>query len=146
MAVSSDASLGRQLPIAVADGLGEASIPDAVLHLVGDRCEWASPSSLAALGWDPRALIGKRRQDLVHPDDLARIAAAVAKTDREQQWVTPRLHYRFRHPTSDWQRVSAIAHRIDCFGNNSPTWALVVRPDPHESDYEAGDLRFSTGT
>lgn len=126
-----------------ADRSDDQSVADAVLHIIGDRCEWASPSSLTALGWHPRALIGMRRQDMVHPDDLARVSAAVVGADQEHQWVTPRLRYRFRHPTSEWQWVSAVAHRIDCFGNASPNWALVLKPEPREHDQPAAISAFS---
>ena len=37
---------------------------------------WVSPSVTSVLGWQPDQVVGRSPQEFVHPDDLARIAAA----------------------------------------------------------------------
>ncbi len=41
--------------------------------------EWVSPSITEAMGWDPEALVGQPFRDLVHPDELAQVAATQAR-------------------------------------------------------------------
>lgn len=42
---------------------------------VGGVFRFASPESVALLGWEPSDLIGRRQEELVHPDDVASAAA-----------------------------------------------------------------------
>lgn len=52
---------------------------DVVMRLdLDSRIEWVSPSVTNVLGWDPKELVGSRKDDLVYPDDVSRVRAEVA--------------------------------------------------------------------
>jgi PAS domain S-box-containing protein len=54
---------------------------------------WVSPSVTAVLGWRPDELVGRDGFDLVHPDDVARLRASVARV-RSGEPVFDRLRVR----------------------------------------------------
>lgn len=52
---------------------------DIVLAFVGDELVWASPSVQRLLGYTPADLMGPVRVELLHPDDVSTVSAAMAQ-------------------------------------------------------------------
>ncbi|MDO8612143.1 MAG: PAS domain S-box protein, partial [Dehalococcoidia bacterium] len=74
--------------------------PDGALRYV-------SPSVQRTLGYEPEELVGKNPSDLVHPDDLPAVMAAVAENLRSLE-PGPLLEARLRHRDGSWRVVEAI--------------------------------------
>jgi len=74
--------------------------PDGALRYV-------SPSVQRTLGYKPEEMVGKNPSDLVHPDDLPAVTAAVAETLRSLE-PGPLLEIRLRHRDGSWRAVEAI--------------------------------------
>jgi len=73
--------------------------PDGALRYI-------SPSVQRTLGYEPEELVGKNPSDLVHPDDLPAVMAAVAENLRTPE-PGPLLEIRFRHRDGSWRAVEA---------------------------------------
>ncbi len=67
---------------------------------------YASPSALAVLGYEPGDLVGHAARDLVHPDDIARLAQTAAV--QFERGVPEPIQYRARHRDGTWHDVEAI--------------------------------------
>lgn len=85
---------------------------------VDGRISWITPSVASVLGWSAEALVGRRLQDLVHPDDLA-----ANRVKREQMLASGLTHGRaeLRYATADggW-RWMAVAGRTVLDGDGRP--------------------------
>lgn len=82
---------------------------DVVLHIGPDqRCCWASPSVTRLLGWRPEELIGRSREEMVHPDDLARLVQARISPVGQSMEV----QYRFRCASGSYRWVSGVLRRL----------------------------------
>src|SRR3990172_7404028 len=68
---------------------------------------YLSPSVRRTLGYDPEELVGKNPSDLVHPDDLPAVMAAVAENLRSTE-PGPLMEIRLRHRNGSWRAVEAI--------------------------------------
>ena len=70
-----------------------------------------SPSHLRVLGYTPEELNGTNPFALVHPDDVARVAAAFT-IGLTGVTSTPRLEFRFRHRDGSWRVLETIAKNM----------------------------------
>jgi diguanylate cyclase (GGDEF)-like protein/PAS domain S-box-containing protein len=66
---------------------------------------YASPSHVAALGYEPSALVGMNALELVHRDDLERARAALAES---LAGVSRAEQYRLRHREGGWVVVEGM--------------------------------------
>jgi diguanylate cyclase (GGDEF)-like protein/PAS domain S-box-containing protein len=79
---------------------------DVVLHSRrGGAIDWVSPSAEPILGYRPEDLIGRRVADLMHPDDLERVAGYIRSSLAEGR-LTGRLEARFRAADGSWRWMS----------------------------------------
>ena len=77
------------------------------------RVRYESPSVVHLLGYGPAALIGVSAFDLIHPDDLASVAAAFMQ-GLETPGYVHRGEYRLRHASGEWRYFEIISHyRMD---------------------------------
>lgn len=77
------------------------------------RVRYESPSVVHLLGYGPAALIGVSAFDLIHPDDLASVAAAFMQ-GLETPGYVHRGEYRLRHASGAWRYFEIISHyRMD---------------------------------
>jgi diguanylate cyclase (GGDEF)-like protein/PAS domain S-box-containing protein len=89
--------------------------PDGALRYV-------SPSVQRTLGYKPEELVGKNPSDLVHPDDLPTVMAAVAENLRSTE-PGPLIEIRLRHRDGSWRAVEAIGRS---FLDESGALGIVV--------------------
>jgi len=79
---------------------------DVVLHSrPGGLIDWASPSAEPILGYRPEDLVGRRVADLMHPDDLDRVAGFI-RASLAEGMLTGRLEARFRAADGSWRWMS----------------------------------------
>jgi PAS domain S-box-containing protein len=76
----------------------------------GGVIEGVSAAVKALGGYDPEHLIGRHYQDIVHPDDCARAAAAFASLLRGDD-AKP-ITLRYRHKDGSWRTVQASARNF----------------------------------
>jgi len=103
--------LGRRLAAAEADGppLGRrfqqallASAHEGMLLLdAGGVCRYAGPASAAVVSHPPEVLVGRRFEELVHPDDRAAVQDCIG-TAVAQPGRTHPLAFRFRRADGQW--------------------------------------------
>lgn len=62
-----------------------APVVRATLRLSQGLVQWASPSLMTLLGWEPNDWIGHRLEDYVHPDDLDRTLRALAEDSPDER-------------------------------------------------------------
>jgi PAS domain S-box-containing protein len=62
-------------------------------------------------GYEPDELLGRRLFDLVHPDDRARIAAAIDRIGAGEQG-TITVEYRYRHKNGSWLRLLSVCRNL----------------------------------
>jgi len=77
----------------------------------GARFTWISPAGAASLGFTAEEVPGRRLMDLVHPDDVSRVAslfAGVAGTPG----ATARATARLRHRNGTWRTFDGIARNL----------------------------------
>ena len=68
---------------------------------------YVSPSSQAALGVPPDALLGRPLLDEVHPEERARLAAALQAVKGQAGQVVDRTEFRTRHADGTWRWMEA---------------------------------------
>ena len=68
---------------------------------------YISPSVRRTLGYEPEELVGKNPSELVHPDDLPAILAAIASSMQSLE-PGPLLEIRLRHRDGSWRVAEAI--------------------------------------
>jgi len=75
------------------------------------RIRYANPSCQRILGYPPEELVGTTGLELVHPDDRASAAAAMADF-----WQKPgargTLQYRARHANGTWVSLEVVAYNL----------------------------------
>ena len=72
---------------------------------------YASPSVERALGYAPRERVGSPALELVHPDDVPRVARLFAPGSRDNGLIGP-AEYRVRHRDGSWRRVEAVGKNL----------------------------------
>src|SRR5881398_915030 len=86
-----------------------------IVTIVGDNgvFRYASPSVERVLGYGPAELLERSAFDLVHPEDIALVAEALARA--LQQPHSPQLaEFRFRHRDGSWRVLEAVGQaRVD---------------------------------
>jgi PAS domain S-box-containing protein len=97
-----------------------------VLALDGTRT-YLSPSVRDVLGYAPEELIGKRMEEMPHPDDRPLAAAAVAALTRGEPKVTVTLRSRHKDGHYVWMETSLRVMRDSA--SNRPTQVLGVSRD-----------------
>ncbi len=80
-----------------------------VLDASGHRF-YQSPSFQTVLGYSEEELAGLATFDLFHPDDRARVLAAIGQAFQSGQ--TMRLEYRVRHRDGSWRTIESTASLI----------------------------------
>lgn len=74
---------------------------------------YTSPSMERVLGYGPDELVGTQTRDLMHPDDVVRVEAAVTEQFLSGGPETP-IEYRVRHRDGSWRVVEGvIANLLD---------------------------------
>jgi diguanylate cyclase (GGDEF)-like protein/PAS domain S-box-containing protein len=68
---------------------------------------YANPSVERTLGYKPEEFIGSAAADFIHPDDLPKVAAAIAQT-LSRRGPGPLLEVRVRHRDGSWHTLEAI--------------------------------------
>jgi diguanylate cyclase (GGDEF)-like protein/PAS domain S-box-containing protein len=95
---------------------------DLVVRLRADgRRLYVSPSSYEMLGWRSEEFVDAR-WDLVHPDDIAGVAGAVATLLRDG--VDTTVTYRVRHRDGQWVWIEASARRVPA-AEPGEQWEIV---------------------
>ncbi len=81
-----------------------------VVDASGHR-RYASPSYRRILGYDPTTLIGRKTDELMHPDDVAdfhaTFAALLSETGTEREFSV-----RVRHADGSWRTLHVVAHNL----------------------------------
>ncbi|MCA9538329.1 MAG: PAS domain S-box protein [Myxococcales bacterium] len=89
--------------------------------------EYASPSCERLFGWTPDELVGVNAYELVHPDDLAIVAAAHA---RGHEGVPQRLEYRLRCADGQHRWVETTARPL--MADGALARMVCITRDIHE--------------
>lgn len=63
------------------------------------------PSIQKAFGYDPDELVGRQAFELVHPDDLDKVAEAFFVAVEDQGVPQRTVQYRFRHADGSWRHA-----------------------------------------
>src|SRR5213082_472164 len=86
-----------------------------IVTIVGDNgvFRYASPSVERVLGYGPVELLERSAFELVHPEDIALVAEALARAIQRPN--TPQLaEFRFRHRDGSWRVLEAVGQaRVD---------------------------------
>src|SRR5436309_296834 len=89
-----------------------------IVTIVGDNgvFRYASPSVERVLGYAPVELLERNAFDLVHPEDIALVAEALARTIQRPN-VPQSAEFRFRHHDGTWRVLEAVGQaRVDHSG------------------------------
>src|SRR5437867_2531629 len=90
-----------------------------IVTIVGDNgvFRYASPSVERVLGYAPVELLERNAFDLVHPEDIALVAEALARTIQRPN-VPQSAEFRFRHHDGTWRVLEAVGQaRLDHSGS-----------------------------
>jgi PAS domain S-box-containing protein len=71
--------------------------------------QYESPSVERLLGWRPDELVGRPILDYVHPDDAARVSAALAHRIADPTPVNPPTVFRVRARDGSWRVLAAMS-------------------------------------
>lgn len=71
------------------------------------RITYASPSHERVLGYIPEILLGRKFMEMLHPDDIARVDAILARCRTEPDYFTS-TEFRIRHIDSTWHVFEGI--------------------------------------
>ena len=82
-----------------------------VVSVVGQDgiIQYESPSVERLLGWRPEELLGRHVLDYVHPDDVARVSAAIARRIADPAPVNPPTEFRVRARDGSWRVLAAMS-------------------------------------
>lgn len=82
-----------------------------VVSVVGQDgiIQYESPSVERLLGWRPEELLGRQVLDYVHPDDVARVRAAIARRIEDPAPVNPPTEFRVRARDGSWRVLAAMS-------------------------------------
>ena len=90
-----------------------------IVTIVGDNgvFRYASPSVERVLGYAPVELLERNAFDLVHPEDIALVAEALARAIQRPN-VPQSAEFRFRHHDGSWRVLEAVGQaRVDHGGS-----------------------------
>lgn len=110
--------------------------PAGVLTNVSGAIEWA-------LGWSAQDLIGKRMADLVHPDDVAKVAEAARKPGSAPQMILGRL----RHKDGSYRWIQSVGRWLRSDSDNQvvgvvAVWRDVTRQVENEHSLRESEERY----
>jgi PAS domain S-box-containing protein len=71
--------------------------------------QYESPAVERLLGWRPEELLGRHVLDYVHPDDVARLSAAIARRIADPAPVNPPTEFRVRARDGSWHVLAAMS-------------------------------------
>lgn len=104
-----------QAPLAAAAQEAQALVEnaqDVITVLAGDgTIRFQSPAVERVLGYAPQALLGRNAFDLIHPDDLARVAEVFTR-GLQQPGFTATLELRMRHRQRHWVTLESRAKNL----------------------------------
>ena len=82
-----------------------------VVSVVGQAgiIKYESPSIERLLGWRPEELLGRQILDYVHPDDVARVSAAIADRIADPAPVNSPTEFRVRARDGSWHVLAAMS-------------------------------------
>ena len=72
---------------------------------------YQSPSVFRIAGYTAEEMVGRNAFEFIHPDDVERVAAEVAKAFATPGW-TGHVEYRFRHRDGSWRYLEAIGQTL----------------------------------
>jgi PAS domain S-box-containing protein len=76
-------------------------------------CKYASASSKAILGYDPKDLVGRSLFDFVYPEDLATVTAMIQRAvSTGLLWTSGRFECRYRHADGHYVWLENLANII----------------------------------
>ncbi len=81
-----------------------------VLDIAG-RIRFQSPSVERVLGYPPEELLGRKALDWIHPEDMARVQAALRRVRRQPPVTTP-VECRFRHVNGSWVTLQSVGREF----------------------------------
>lgn len=85
-----------------------------------------SPSSQTVLGYTPEQLVGRNALELIHPEDLPLVQAALARAFQEPDRPST-VEYRFRHADGSWRMLESIGRQLS--GENPPVVVVNSRDE-----------------
>lgn len=107
---------------------------------VEGRFAYVSPSNTTVLGYEPEEMLGAHILENVHPDDIERVAEAVAKALAEKSGG--RIEYRYRHRDGHYLWLETVGTLI--FGDDgSITGTVFTARDVTERRQAEEALRAS---
>ncbi len=87
---------------------------------------YGSPSVETVLGYLPEEVVGRRAEELVHPDDRARVLEAHRAAMRDP-WTAQRgVEFRFRHMDGTWRVLEALGSALQ-YRSGGPQAILTLR-------------------
>lgn len=89
--------------------LAEDAVDLVTRHTADGRVRYASPSSVAVLGWPPEELLGQDFRDLCHPEDYD-LAFGAARPDEPEDMRVAR--YRLRRADGTWADVETSSRQV----------------------------------
>jgi diguanylate cyclase (GGDEF)-like protein/PAS domain S-box-containing protein len=87
------------------------SASDMVAIVAADGLRYVSPAIETVLGYAPDDFDGWRG-DIVHPDDIPRVVAAIAEVRSQPHEASLELQYRARHADGSWREVETVATNL----------------------------------
>jgi diguanylate cyclase (GGDEF)-like protein/PAS domain S-box-containing protein len=93
-----------------------------MIHVVNpDRTtRYISPSVTRLLGQQPESVVGRPAEELIHPDDLAKIIDGIRKSQQPGEAIT--REFRARHVEGEWRVFEGVARDL----RDDPVVAGVV--------------------
>ncbi|MBK9710138.1 MAG: PAS domain S-box protein [Kouleothrix sp.] len=86
--------------------------PDGITMIDGGgKLQYASPSTLRILGYDPSEIIGRDPSELTHPDDIERLWQVLNDLVRHPE-QTFTAQYRFRHKDGAWRWIESTISNL----------------------------------
>ena len=76
-------------------------------------CKYASQSSKAVLGYDPKDLVGKSLYDFIHPEDLGTVTETIQRAiSTGRLWTGGRFECRYRHADGHYVWLEVLANIV----------------------------------
>ncbi len=115
-----------------------AKARDIVLRLDPEgTCLSVNPACKSILGYEPEELVGQTMGGLIHPDDYAKMRAALVRL-REGATVDGRLLYRARHKDGRWIWLESQPQGVHApFGGGLLETSDVIRDVTERMEHEA---------
>jgi two-component system cell cycle sensor histidine kinase/response regulator CckA len=99
-----------------------------------------SPSTERVLGYPPAEMVGRRIEDYIHPDDLAKVRESIQRVLTGRERPTP-VEYRCHHRDGSWRAIQSFGKVMR--GTTGETMMVVNSRDVTESRALEEQLRQS---